>query len=240
MRNASILPWCRGVVGGLALALLVTGAADATEAGDLGDLIDLPLEDLLKVRVIHTPKFAINPDLNPSSVSVLSRTDIRAYGWRTLADALRTLNGYTVTSDHTYSYVGVRGVSAPGDYRSRLQLLIDGISVNENVYGSANIDNAFPLDLDLVEQIEVVRGPSASVYGGDSTFGVINVVTRSGATLEGAEISASRTSGSASTGRVSWGKLTDGGTDVLLSYTAGHVGGRSLALADLMAAGVDR
>ncbi len=57
--------------------------------------------------------------------SVLTRADIRAYGWRTLADALRTLNGYTITSDHTYSFVGVRGVSAPGDYRSRLQLLID-------------------------------------------------------------------------------------------------------------------
>ncbi|MBK7414786.1 MAG: hypothetical protein IPJ38_06395 [Dechloromonas sp.] len=43
----------------------------------------------------------------------MTRQEIRAYGWRTIADALRTLNGYTVTNDHTYSYVGARGVSAP-------------------------------------------------------------------------------------------------------------------------------
>ena len=94
---------------------------------------DMSLEDLLKVQVISTPKFALNAEFTPSAVSVLTRQEIRAYGWRTIADALRTLNGYTVTNDHTYNYVGARGVSAPGDYRSRLQVLIDGIPINENV-----------------------------------------------------------------------------------------------------------
>ena len=70
---------------------------------------DVSLEDLLKVQVISTPKFALNAEFTPSSVSVLTRQDIRAYAWRTLADALRTLNGYAVTNDHTYSYVGARG-----------------------------------------------------------------------------------------------------------------------------------
>jgi outer membrane receptor protein involved in Fe transport len=237
MSEPSIPARCVGVLAGLAAATLLAGPAQAVAEAD--DITELSLEELLKIRVIQTPKFSINAALTPSAVSVLTRGDIRAYGWRTLADALRTLNGYTVSNDHTYSLVGVRGISAPGDYRSRLQLLIDGIPVNENVYGSANFDNAFPLDIDLIEQIEVVRGPSASVYGGDSTFGVINVVTRNGGNLDGAEISASRASGNASAGRVSWGKLTEGGADVLLSYTAGHVGGRGLVFPDLAAAGLD-
>ena len=222
-----------------ALALLVAAAMMSGATGARAKTDDLSLEELLKVEAIQTPKFAVNAEFTPSSVSMLTRAEIRAFGWRTLADALRSLNGYTITNDHTYSYVGVRGISVPGDYRSRLQLLIDGIPVNENIYGSANFDSAFPLDLDLVEQIEVIRGPSASVYGGDSMFGVINVVTRSGAALQGTEISASHGSGRASEGRVSWGKLTDGGADVLLSYTGGYARGRQLEFPEFAAAGMD-
>jgi iron complex outermembrane receptor protein len=216
--------------------LVLALAAGPAAAQDLGDL---PLEDLLKVRVIHTAKFSVNADFTPSSVSVLTRADLQAYGWRTLADALRTLNGYLVTSDHTYAYLGVRGISVPGDYRSRLQLLIDGIPINENIYGSANIDSAFPLDLDLIEQIEVIRGPSASVYGGDSMAGVINVVTRSGGALQGTELSASGGSGSAGTGRASWGRQTEQGADLLLSYSGNHTRGQALAFPEIVTAGLD-
>ena len=200
---------------------------------------DASLEDLLKVQVISTPKFALNAEFTPSSVSVLTRQDIRAYGWRTLADALRTLNGYAVTNDHTYSYVGARGVSSPGDYRSRLQVLVDGIPTNENIYGGASFDNSFPLDIDLIEQIEVVRGPSASVYGGDSTFGVINVITRNGGSLKGTEVSVSRGSGKASEGRITWGTLTEGGTDIVLSYTGAYSSGYKLNFPDMANAGLD-
>jgi len=98
------------------------------------DAVEMSLEDLLKVQVISTPKFALNAEFTPSSVSVLTRQEIRAFGWRTIADALRTLNGYTVTNDHTYSYVGTRGISAPGDYRSRVQVLIDGISYADRLH----------------------------------------------------------------------------------------------------------
>lgn len=218
------------------LALLLTAGAAHSQASDPADM---SLEDLLKVQVISTPKFALNAEFTPSSVSVLTRQEIRAYGWRTLADALRTLNGYTVTNDHTYSYVGARGVSAPGDYRSRVQVLIDGIPINENVFGSASFDGAFPLDIDLVEQIEVVRGPSASVYGGDSTFGVINVITRSGGSLRGTEVSIARGSGKASEGRVTWGTITEDGTDLVLSYTGAYSSGHRLNFPDMANAGLD-
>lgn len=221
----------------LFLALLLTAGLSAVRAAD--DLDVMSLEELVKVPVIQTPKFAINADFTPSLVSLVSRNDIRAFGWRTLGDALRSLNGFTVTSDHTYSYVGVRGVAAPGDYRSRLQLLIDGISVNENIYGSANIDSAFPMDMDLVEHIEIIHGPSASVYGGDSTFGVINVVTRSGGSFAGGEAAIGLGSGRLGEGRVTWGKTLEGGADVVLSYSGGYARGGDLSFPEFAAAGMD-
>lgn len=203
------------------------------------DGIDLPLEELVKVRVVSLPKFAENADAIPSVVSILKREEIRLYGWRTLGDALRTLQGFNVTSDHTYAYAGVRGVSPPGDYRPRLQLLIDGMPINENIYAGAPVDSAFPLDLGLVERIEVVRGPSASVYGGDAMFGVINVVTRSGQDVGGSEVSLAVGSERARQGRLTWGGNA-GGHDVLLSVTGFGAGGQGMGLSDVSADGGTR
>ena len=207
---------------------LLAGALAASPAlADELDAIALDLEALARVRILATPKFAENPDQIPSVVSVLRREDIRLYGWRTLGEALRSLQGFNITNDHTYQYAGVRGISAPGDYRPRLQILIDGNSVIENIYASALLDSAFPLDLDLVERIEVMRGPSASIYGGDAMFGVINVITRSGANLGGTELGLALGSGSARQGRLSWGGSMNG-ADVVVSATGFDADGQSL------------
>lgn len=221
-------PIPRGLYAALVAAALPVHAA--TEA------LELPLEDLLQVRIISTPKFSENPDRIPSAVSILTQADIRTYGWRTLGDALRTLPGFNVTDDHTYRYAGVRGISPVGDFRARMQVLIDGVSINENIYASAAVDSALPLDLGLIERIEVIRGPSASIYGSDSLFGVINVVTRSGASLAGTEIALAGGSGAERQGRASWGGQV-AGTDVLVSATGFKAGGRSLAFGDLGAPG---
>lgn len=215
----------------LAATLLAGGLAQAAPAWSAIDAIDNSLEDLLKVRIVSTPKFAENPDQIPSVVSILTADDIRLFGWRTLGDALRSLQGFTVTHDHTYAYGGVRGISQPGDYRPRMQTLIDGQSVNENIFASAPVDSTFPLDIGLIERIEVIRGPSAAIYGGDAMFGVINVVTRSGSSV-GSEASLKLGSGADRRLRLSWGGLV-GGHDVLLSVSGFDTHGRTLSVNDV-------
>jgi outer membrane receptor for ferrienterochelin and colicin len=196
------------------------------------DAIDMTLDELVKVNIISTPKFAENPDQIPSIVSILTAEDIRLYGWRTLGDALRTLQGFNVTDDATYSYAGVRGISAPGDYRPRLQILIDGMSVNDNIYASSTVDSSFPLDIGLIERIEVIRGPSASIYGGDAMFGVINIVTRNGHSINGSEIGLSFGSGADRRLRATCGGQV-GSADVLVSATGFDVNGRSRTINDV-------
>ncbi|MCK6374731.1 MAG: TonB-dependent receptor [Zoogloea sp.] len=203
------------------------------------DGIAMSLEELAEVRILATPKFAEDAEHSPSAVTIVTRADIRTFGWRTLADVLRSLQGFTVTDDHTYSYAGVRGVSAPGDYRQRFQVLIDGMSVNENVYASVPVDSAFPLDLDLVERIEVIRGPSASVYGGDSMFGVVNLVTRSGDSLNGNEAALSLGSGLDRRARLTRGGETDGGIGYLVSASGFNAQGQGMDFPEMSAAGLD-
>lgn len=203
------------------------------------DGIDMSLEELAEVRILATPKFAEDAEHSPTAISIVTAADIRTFGWRTLADVLRSLQGFTVTDDHTYSYAGVRGVSAPGDYRQRFQVLIDGMSVNENIYASVPVDAALPLDLDLVERIEVIRGPSASVYGGDSMFGVINLVTRSGGSVNGNEAALSVGSGRDGRARLTHGGETEGGVGYLVSMSGFNAHGQGLNFPDMAAGNVD-
>ena len=52
-----------------------------------------------------------------ASVSVITREDIRTFGWRTLGEALASLPGFHTTYDRLYTYIGARGLGVPGDYK---------------------------------------------------------------------------------------------------------------------------
>ena len=138
----------------------------------------LSLEQLTQAKVFTASRHLENSRQAPSSVSVITAEDIKRYGWRTLADALRSLRGFYTSYDRQYTYLGVRGFLRPGDYNSRILLMVNGHRLNDNVYDGAQIGTEFPLALDLIDHIEIVRGPSSSLFGSNAVFGVINVITR--------------------------------------------------------------
>src|SRR4029077_19106034 len=113
---------------------------------------------------------------------------------------------FYITNDHNYSFVGVRGFSRPGDYNTRLLLLVDGTRINDNIYDEALVEEAFLLDAALIERVEIVRGPGAAVYGNNAFFGVINVITRRGRNLEGGEIALDGGSHESGGGRATYGR----------------------------------
>lgn len=56
-------------------------------------------------------------------------------------------------------------------------VMIDGIKINPGTIGGAALQNISP---DLVERIEIVKGPRSSLYGSEAIGGVINIITRRG------------------------------------------------------------
>jgi outer membrane receptor protein involved in Fe transport len=142
------------------------------------DAMDLSPEELKTVHVYTASMYLQSDREAPSSVTIVTADQIRKFGYRTLAEILNSVRGFYVSYDRNYNYVGVFGFSRPGDYNDRFLLLVDGHRMNDNVYGQALIGTEFPLDIDLIDRVEVVRGPSSSLYGASAFFSVINVITK--------------------------------------------------------------
>lgn len=194
----------------LSLLLCVPAAAAA-------DLTDLSLEQLMDIPVYSASRHDQSSSEAPSSVTVITKNEIRKYGWRTLAELLRSVRGMFVTYDRVYSYVGARGFALPGDLNTKLLILLDGHRVNDDVYNQGYVGEDFLLDLDLVDRVEVVRGPTSSLYGSNAFLGVVSVFTRRGADLAGAEVSAEAGSYDAYRGRATYGNAFGNGVDLILS-----------------------
>jgi len=172
----------------LLLALLV---AVATPAAAQSPLPDLSLEDLMKLDSgqVFGASERLQPALEaPSSVSFVTAAEIEKYGFRTLADILRSVRGMYVTDDRNFSLIGIRGFAKPGDYNSRILLLVNGHRVNDNVFGQAEIGAEFGLDPATFERVEIIRGPASSLYGDSAFFAVVNVITRTGSSIAGGSV----------------------------------------------------
>lgn len=207
----------------LSIASICSGVAWCTEqplpARD--DLSELSLEQLMQVKVekvVTASRFSQRVTEAPASMTVITSDDIRAYGYRTLADVLRSVPGLYVSSDRNYSYLGARGFNRPGDFNSRILLLIDGHRLNDNIYDTAAIGTEFPLDIDLIDHIEFMRGPGSSLYGSNALFGVINIITRPAEDVD-RELSVSAANHETWSGRASYGASYNSGLEVLLSGT---------------------
>ncbi len=187
--------------------------------GEIADLTELSITDLMNVTVYSASKFEQKLSETPSSVSIVTAEVIKQQGYRTIADILKNIRSFYVTNDRNYSYIGVRGFGRPGDYNSRILLLIDGHRTNDNVYNQAYIGTEALIDVDLIDRIEIIRGTGSSLYGSNAFFAVINIITRNGRSLKGVEAAAAGASFGTAQGRLTYGNQYARGTEVLASGT---------------------
>ncbi len=148
----------------------------ATTKAEEPDFTTLSFEELVGIKiptVYGASKHEQKITEAPATVSIITRDDFQLFGHRALADALRSVRGFYVTGDRAYTYLGLRGVNRPGDYGGGMLLMIDGQRLNDPVGDQAFNGGEFPLDVDLIERVEVIRGPGSSLYGNNAFFGVI-------------------------------------------------------------------
>jgi len=212
-----------------ACVVLVSAAARSqSTVQDISKVSKLTIEQLLEVELTSTAsKFQQEVTRAPASVTVVTGEDIRRHGYRTLAEVLNSVRGFYTTYDRNYSYVGVRGFARPGDYNTRVLLLIDGHRLNEPTYDMAAIGTDFPFDVSLIDRVEAIRGPGSSLYGASAFFGVINVITKTGSSHAGARVDAAAGSLSTTNITTSYGRVFDGGNELLVAASGYRSSGNS-------------
>ncbi|MDD5628965.1 MAG: TonB-dependent receptor [Elusimicrobia bacterium] len=127
--------------------------------------------------VVTATRYDRPPRDLPARVTVLSAADLQRLPGGKLDEALAFVAGANQSrQDGAYSFsaaVSLRGL--PTSQQGRTLVLLDGVPINTSATGGVNWNR---LPIELVERVEVFKGPGSSLYGGDALGGVINIITR--------------------------------------------------------------
>ena len=130
----------------------------------------------LEQVVVTASGFEQNVRNAPASITVVTREQLEKGQFRDLTDALRNVQGVTVTGVANEKDIYIRGL--PGNYTL---ILVDGkrqSTRDARTNGNSGFEQSFVPPVQAIERIEVVRGPMSSLYGSDAMGGVINIITR--------------------------------------------------------------
>ncbi|HSV27327.1 MAG TPA: TonB-dependent receptor [Sedimentisphaerales bacterium] len=168
------------------LTLLLAGQTPA-EPIDTASLIDLSLEELMRIPVSGSLT-EMDPRRTPVSVTTITAEDIAITPARNLLDLIEIYVPGALWMSHSNGpQLGMRGIIADRNYK--YLLLVNGIQINTGVSFGA-ISELSMWDMSDIEKVEVIRGPGSVTYGPGAIAGVISITTKNARTSPGTEIGA--------------------------------------------------
>jgi iron complex outermembrane receptor protein len=153
-----------------------------------GNLDTVSVEELFSLQVTSVGRKAQELSKAPAAIFVLTAEDIRRSGATCIPEALQWVPGLTVLRLDGRSWV----VSARGGarlYADKILVMIDGRSLYTPLF-SGVIWDSVDVPMADIEQIEVVRGPGAVMWGPNAVNGVINIITKRTKATKGGQVSA--------------------------------------------------
>jgi iron complex outermembrane recepter protein len=170
----------------LALALVVAPSslrADSPGQRSAADLKRLSLEELSRIDVTSAGRKDEKLSNVAAAVYVITQDEIRRSGVRNIPEALRLATGVQVSSFNNGSWpISARGFATTA--ANKIQVFIDGRSLYTPLFGGVfwEMQNTVIEDID---RIEVIRGPGATLWGGNAVNCVVNIITRSASDTQG-------------------------------------------------------
>jgi outer membrane receptor for ferrienterochelin and colicin len=149
---------------------------------EVPNFFDMDMDELQKVPIsIGTVKENKTLSEAPAIVTLITRQDIQNSGARDIIDVLRRVPGL----DFGVDVQGSTGLIVRGLFTAegKVLFMIDGVEMNETMYGTTILGGRFPMD--NIQQIEIIRGPGSAIYGGFAELCVINIVTQTGKEMNG-------------------------------------------------------
>ncbi len=148
----------------LAIALAISLALPAAAAAQTTDLDNV---------VVTATRTALTADASLAAVEVIERDAIERSQARSLQDLLRGRAGIDLANQGGLGKVST--LFLRGTESDHTLFLVDGVRIGSATSGLAALQD---LPLELIERIEIVRGPRSSLYGSEAIGGVIQVFTR--------------------------------------------------------------
>jgi len=145
-------------------------------ADDYEEFLELDLESLMNIEVVTASRRVQKISEAPNAMYVITAEDIKRSGAVDLADLFRMVPGVDVVNVHGNTYgVSARGLSER--FSQRMLVMIDGRSIYTTFFGGVFWEND-QIFLEDIKQIEVIRGPGATMWGANALNGVINIITK--------------------------------------------------------------
>jgi len=161
------------------ISALCCSLLQAQGQSDIEPLSTLSFEDLLNIQVTSTSRREESQQLAPGVITVVSSQEIHQYGARHLRDVIDRLVGMQVLSSHQrpHNKTSIRAMNGAHQDGS-VVILLNGRPIHDGTDGGFNFDIYLGFPLDMVDHIEVIRGPGSVIYGTNAMAGVINIVTK--------------------------------------------------------------
>lgn len=167
-RSAYRLPFALSVV----FASMLSGVAHA-EDDDVDVMGDMSLQDLFAIDTDIASNTSRSVTEQPSIISVVTRDQIQNSGARDLVDILRMVPGFGIVHDAAgITSWGFRGIYG---HEGKIMLMIDGKPMNDAAWGNIQLVKHYPVE--LIEKIEIIRGPGAAKFGNYAELAMVRVTT---------------------------------------------------------------
>lgn len=168
----------------LFLLSMVTGTVFASQGTPLKqNITDIPLEELMNMKVSTVSRKTQKLSDTPAAVFVISQEDIRRSSANSIPELLRMAPGLSVARiDANKWSVTSRGFS--GRFADDLLVMIDGRTVYSPLF-AGTFWETLDLPLEDIERIEVIRGPSGTIWGANAANGAIHIITKNAKATQG-------------------------------------------------------
>jgi len=133
-------------------------------------LYSMSLKELMNVQITTAGKTEQKLSDIPASVEIITRKDIEIYGYTSLREIINQINGMYILSNLGVDIYAERGFTKGKG--NNFIIMVNDVKITDN-----KILKFYELPIEMIDKIEVVRGPMAVVYGNNAFFGVINILT---------------------------------------------------------------
>jgi len=143
----------------------------------LDEILRLPVQDVLNVSTASKVQQDIRKA--PGVITVMDREEIEAFGGNSLFELLDRATGIFATGTYSnpQNMISIRG-KLPVQNNNQVLMLLNGRPIRDPYWGGFDFPVLLAFPLEMIERIEIIRGPGSVLYGTNAFSGIVNVITK--------------------------------------------------------------